>query len=174
MLGHTGLYEYDMSAGAKNWRAYLAHHMYSRLIIGDGVWRFEIRTLGACYATMPARRVDFVVRRVDGTDVRMHPGSEKDTVPIFGRLTDWLQDERAAPLPPAPAVSRGLIHRDRVGFHCLASGDIISRTHIKQWLNERMETWEASTLVLFASPHLHSCVLHLSPPWCACCNLAAV
>jgi len=105
---------------------------------------------------MPARRVDFVVRRVDGTDVRMHPGKVRDTVPIFGKLTDWLLDERA-PLPPAPAVSRDLIHHDRPGFHCHASGSIISRPHIKQWLNERMATWEARTLVLlFASPHFHA------------------
>ena len=88
MLGHIGLSEYDMSAGAKNWRAYLAYHTSARQIIGNGVYRFEVRTLGAWDAIMQSRRVDFVVRRVDGTDVRMHPGSVKrhgaDLWPVGG------------------------------------------------------------------------------------------
>ena len=111
---------------------------------------------------MQSNRVDFVARRVDGTDVRLHPGSFRDTVPIFGQLADWLPSERVAPLPPAPAVSRGLIHRDPTGFHGLASGDTISRAHIKQWLNERMEKWEASALASSANPHLHLCFVNLS------------
>jgi hypothetical protein len=64
--------------------------------------------------------------------------------------------------PPALAVSRGLIHRGRQGFHGLASGDTISRTHSKQCFNKRMEAWEASVLVSSANPHLHRILLNRS------------
>jgi hypothetical protein len=133
----------------------LANHHLARQIIGDGIYRFEVRALDAWGATMKSNRVDFVARRVDGTDVRLHPGMVKDKVLIFGQLADWLPSERVAPLPPAPAVSRGLIHRDPTGFHGLASGDTISRAHIKQWLKERMGSWQASVPLSSAIPHLH-------------------
>jgi len=129
MLGYHGLSEYD-TTGAQpgaDWRVYLAFHPVARQIIGDDVYRFEVGSLGAWDANMEQRCVDFVVRRAGGTDVRLHHGSVKGTVSIFGQLADWLSDARAAPLPPAPAVSRGLIHRDRDGFHGLASGVKISR-----------------------------------------------
>ena len=155
-LGHHGRSVYDISESAKvNWRCYLAYHPLAWHIIGAGIYRFEVRTLNAWDSNMQSNRVDFVARRVDGTDVRLHPGSFKDTVPIFGQLADWLPSERAAPLPPAPAVSRGLIHRDPTGFHGLASGDTISRAHIKQWLKERMGSWQASVPLSYANPHLH-------------------
>ena len=155
-LQHHGQSVWDLSDSAKvNWHCYLAYHPSGRQIIGDGIFLFEVRTLGGWDANMQANRVDFVARRVDGTDVRLRPGSVKDTVPIYGHLADWLSEERTAPAPPAPAVSRGLIHRDRMGYHGLASGDKISRAQIKQWLNERMEPWEASVHASSANPHLH-------------------
>ena len=165
MLGHKGLSEYNLSTGALRgalWRGYLANHHLALQIIGDGIYRFEVRALDAWGATMKSNRVDFVARRVDGTDVRLHPGSVKDTVPIYGHLADWLSEERTAPAPPAPAVSRGWIHRGRMGYHGLASGDTIRRAQIKQWLNERMEQWEASVLASSANPHLHLCFVNFS------------
>ena len=162
-LQHHGQFVWDLSNSAKyNWRCYLAYHPSGRQIIGDGIFLFEVRTLGGWDANMQANRVDFVARRVDGTDVRLHHGSVKDTVPIYGHLADWLSEERTAPAPPALAVSGGLIHRDRMGYHGLASGGTISRAQIKQWLNERMEQWEASVLASSANPHLHLCFVNFS------------
>ena len=80
MLGHKGLSEYNLSTGALRgplWRGYLANHHLARQIIGDGIYRFEVRALDAWDATMKSNRVDFVARRVDGTDVRLHPGMIK-------------------------------------------------------------------------------------------------
>ena len=173
MLGHKGLSEYNLSTGALRgalWRGYLANHHLARQIIGDGIYRFEVRALDAWDANMKSNRVDFVARRVDGTDVRLHPGMIKDKVLIFGQLADWLPDERAAQLPPAPAMSRGLLYRDS---HGRAGGDNVSRAQIKGWLNERVEAWEASVFVSFANPRLHSYLLNLSPPLCACFTLGS-
>ena len=79
MLGYHGLSEYD-TTGAQpgaDWRVYLAFHPVARQIIGDDVYRFEVGSLGAWDANVEQRCVDFVVRRVDGTDVRLHHGSVK-------------------------------------------------------------------------------------------------
>ena len=54
MLGHKGLSEYNLSTGALRgalWCGYLANHHLARQIIGDGIFLFEVRTLGGWDAT---------------------------------------------------------------------------------------------------------------------------
>lgn len=145
---HWACYDITDSPEA-NWRAYLAYHPQGQEIVGPGVYRFEVRRLAAWDPNMQDRRVDFVVRRVDGTDVRLHPGSQKDTVPIFGVLTDWLQEEKTPPPAPAPAASRGLINRDHHGWHCMAQSDVLGRVQMQRWLRQRLDMWEARVLATY-------------------------
>ena len=126
----------------------------ARQIIGDGVYRFGVRSLGAWDANMEQRREDFVLRRVDGSDVRLHPGSVQSSA-------SWrIGCQMHGPFASSPCRVTGL--GDRQGFHGLASGDTISRTHSKQCFNERMEAWEASVPVSSANPHLHKILLNRS------------
>ena len=126
----------------------------ARQIIGDGVYCFGVRSLGAWDANMEQRREDFVLRRVDGSDVRLHPGSVQSSASL--RIGCQMHGPFAS--SPCRVTELG----DRQGFRGLASGDTISRTHSKQCFNKRMEAWEASVLVSSANPHLHRIILNRS------------
>ena len=57
--------------------------------------------LNAAAANTMDFRGDFLVRRVDGVDVRLHPGSSKEYGLKTGRLEDWMQGhESVAPGKP--------------------------------------------------------------------------
>ena len=86
MIRHHEWASYDMTGTTHaDWRAFLAQLRNKGYIIGPGVLRFEVHLLDIippneqCYA--------FVVRRVDGTDAWVRPGT--DTIGV-GCLEDWL------------------------------------------------------------------------------------
>jgi len=138
-----GLSQFDITTQDwANWRRYLAFHPRAREIIGNGVHRFEVRSSGAFDANTQQHRVDFVVRRVDGTVVcLLHPD------------ITWLPEPPAPPFPPraspAPAVGRD-------SGEGLAGGGRVSRAQVMQWVAERLEAWEASLPLLISNPHPHA------------------
>ena len=97
----------------EGWRNYLACHPYAREIIGEGVVGFDARFLNALEPNrdklnLPGNfgqhRFDFVVHRVDGTCVRLHPSGRREAKPVVGDVDQWkiwaeppILDE--APLP---------------------------------------------------------------------------
>ena len=91
----------------KPWRGYLAAHAHAYVIIGMGVIRFEARFLDALEPNrrmhlpgpggahggpdglLGKRRFDFVVHRVDGTCVRLHPSGRREAKPVVGDVDHW-------------------------------------------------------------------------------------
>ena len=86
----------------KPWRGYLAAHAHARVIIGTGVIWFEARFLDAFepdrklhlpgpagWPTLGKRRFDFVVHRLDGTCVRLHPSGRHEAKPVVGDVDHW-------------------------------------------------------------------------------------
>ncbi len=80
-----------------DWRAYLAGHQNCDDLIGDGVCDFLFCYLRAPDANTGQSRSDFVVRRVSGGDVRLHPQQQKnrvtglrEAIPVHGDLMAWL------------------------------------------------------------------------------------
>lgn len=71
-LTHTGL----------AWRSYMACHKDGELVTGPGITHFLFVSFGD--------HADFVVRRTDLVDVRLHPASRRENPPVYGRLQDWL------------------------------------------------------------------------------------
>ena len=88
----------------EGWRNYLACHPHAREIIGEGVAGFDARFLNALEPNrdklnLPGNfgqhRFDFVVHRVDGTAVRLHPSEKFDGKVIIGSLAAWEFGARA-------------------------------------------------------------------------------
>ncbi|MCP4240161.1 MAG: hypothetical protein GY772_06330, partial [bacterium] len=53
-------------------------------------------------------RTDFLVRRVDGSDVRLHPASAGEAKPVVGKWDDWrVKTSVPKARVPAPAAPRG-------------------------------------------------------------------
>ena len=80
------------------------------MIIGMGVICFEARYLDALEPNrrkmnlpgpgghdglLGQRRFDFVVHRVDGTCVRLHPSGRREAKPVVGDVDDWMIGARA-------------------------------------------------------------------------------
>ena len=129
MLTASGLSQYDITTCAKHgatWRGYLAFHPRARDIIGDGVHRLEVHSSGP-------QHVDLVVRRVDGTDVRLEGGSP---------------EERPPTPPPLGCAALAVAQ----GHDWFPAGGVSSPAEIKQWLAQRLESWEASV----SNPHPHT------------------
>ena len=109
----------------EGWRNYLACHPYAREIIGEGVAGFDARFLNALEPNrdklnLPGNfgqhRFDFVVHRVDGTAVRLHPSEKQDGKPVFGRLEDWEIGTRAPTPGQASATILGGPSASRMGM----------------------------------------------------------
>jgi hypothetical protein len=74
-------------------------HILARDIIGEGIVKFEGRFLNSVephagklvpqLGALAAHRFDFIAHRIDGSAVRLHPGSGKDSKVIIGRMDDW-------------------------------------------------------------------------------------
>ena len=160
-----GLSQFDITTQDwANWRRYLAFHPRAREIIGHGVHRFEVRSSGAFDANTQQHRVDFVVRRVDGTVVcLLHPD------------ITWLPEAPASPSPPRASPAPALGRDNGEG---LAGGGRVSRAQVMQWVAERLEAWEASLPLLISNPrqlnlwhatmtdiitynNLHRCTIHI-------------
>jgi hypothetical protein len=94
----------DLTHSALPWRTYLACHRDGEDVVGPGVVAFLFRFLNEWDSNTRENRADFVVRRVDGTDVRLHPGSSRESQLIKGQLQDWLNPH--AYYPPAPQELR--------------------------------------------------------------------
>ena len=114
------------------WRNYLACHPHSREVIGAGVVSFEARFINALEpnrvalklpGTYGQNRFDFVVRRADGTAVRLHPSEKHDAKPVIGKLADWRMGARAPTPGQAPASRVDFL--STIGGELLASGSTL-------------------------------------------------
>ena len=112
-------------ADEPGWRNYLANHPQAREIIGAGVVGFEGRFVDALEPNrgtlnLPGvygqHRFDFVVRRVDGTAMRLHPSEKQDGKPVCGRLEDWEIGTRAPTPGQASATILGGASASRMGM----------------------------------------------------------
>ena len=82
-----------------DWKHYLCSLPHAWTLVGDGVTRFEGRFINCpepnaekLQLPEPYRglRFDFVVHRVDGTCVRLHPSQGAEAQPVIGHLEPWL------------------------------------------------------------------------------------
>ena len=108
-----------------DWRTYLLYREDFARIIGPGVVAFEFHQFNSWDTWTNDWRTDFVVRRVDGTDFRLHPYPKKysgqpEAEPVGpGQLDEWL----AAQEVPAPARRHVPQHRDAREFLKKVLGD---------------------------------------------------
>ena len=119
----------DLSDGSVfNWRGYVAYHHQAREIIGPGIARFEFRFVNAWDPNCQQKRGDFVVRRVDNTDVRLHPGCNGETTPVYGHVGLWTEGPAPSNADAATAASFAAMQgqrRDQQGFHNISQADVL-------------------------------------------------
>ena len=116
-----------------DWRRYLCQHPMAQEIIGSGVWKFECRFLNgwepnAAKLMLPPpfgqHRFDFVVHRIDGKAVRMHPSAKADAKVIVGDFESWRWGGARASTPgAAQSVKQGLT------FDTLGRVDVLSNAN---------------------------------------------
>ncbi len=123
----VGIWGWDLSHEAFDWRRCLSHHPQSEELVGDGVIKFEIRFLNSWDHNMKQPRCDFVVHRADGTAARLHPSPSGPGEIVTSLLDDWLPHGHKSPV---------LLERDAAGaaeygfarpFRTLHQVDTISR-----------------------------------------------
>jgi hypothetical protein len=85
------------------WKTYLACRPQGETFVGDGVKQFPFKFFPEQDHNTCEFRADFVVRRVKDDDVRLHPGSGKDSRPIYGKVEQWMKGRvTCAPGRPLP------------------------------------------------------------------------
>ena len=69
----------DLTLVWEHWRAYIAKHKQSEEIVGPGVVSLKAERIPNSFDPnrFGAKRVDFFVHRIDGTAVRLHPGTTR-------------------------------------------------------------------------------------------------
>ncbi len=145
----------DVSEETDAWRSYLAWRPDAEALIGSGVWRFEFRFLDAMDSNTRDYRADFIIRRTDGTDVRLHPGAI-DAVPVYGQLAQWQASTSAWPgllHGAAPAPTRGswaarVAKVDDGGnqrYDRVSQADVYGRQAAKRFLDEQAAQGESDT-----------------------------
>jgi len=91
----------DLTHDHRPWRSYLVCHSQGEIVVGPGIAQFLFRFLNTAWdSNTLENRADFVVRRIDGTDVRLHPGSSYNAQPVFGQLQQWLRQDAIHPAAP--------------------------------------------------------------------------
>ena len=88
-------------------------------------------------------RFDWVLERVDGSAVRIHPSSNSHGAPVFGRLEQWLPPSDAS---SAPAATRGedvMRGGQQGGFLDRHQVDVLGRADAQKFLEASLRTWEA-------------------------------
>jgi len=124
-----------------DWKRYVCSLPHALTLVGDGVTRFEGRFLNspepnARKLLLPepygGLRFDFVMHRVDGTCVRLHPSHNSEAQPVTGQLEPWLVQTRA----PTPGFQPP---DDRTSVHAvLGPVDLISSETAHRILVDRM------------------------------------
>ncbi len=158
----TGDYEDLTDCWDFDWKAYIAQHKDCDDIIGEGVVGFEFRFINVVDPNRRQYRGDFVVRRKDGTAVRLHPGCAGETIPIVGPLSQWLigtgpitdQDD-----PDARAAMQGM-GRDAWSFQNISQSDICGRDLAVRFIKMHVDKWKHDlkhALLSVAFPTLRPC-----------------
>ncbi len=132
---------------AFDWRAWIAGRSDEANIIGPGIWAFCFVWVEAEDKNLHEKRGDFLVRRIDGTDVRLHPSGSKskssglhEAHPIFGEWSMWTTEVggRAAQHEAlAPTQGPG------VWYEGHSPTDAVSRTDAMAFLQSRLDQWYA-------------------------------
>ena len=76
------------------------------------------------------RRCDFIVHRVDGSHVRLHPSQKREAFVVIGVLDDWIT--RA----PAPGNTRGIDRQDGGTFRQHSQIDIVGQNDARFIVDE--------------------------------------
>ena len=101
----------DLTEGSEfDWRSYVGQHLDREVIFSTGllIERFSIRKMEWLFDTNTREpRVDFVVRRSDGSAVRLHPGTKQEAKivihvedPNTAQKCEALWHDDAPPLAP--------------------------------------------------------------------------
>ena len=156
----------DMSHDARfDWQCYVAFRPDAGDVIGEGITKFEFRYLHVSDSNTHQRRSDFVVHRVDGTCVRLHPSSSgkpnavtniREAVPIYGRLEDWVPQAFVASQGPRQGEDDAWGQHEHVhmanarlppghpGYQHVSRADLYCRREARAFLTRKHEEWAAT------------------------------
>jgi len=89
-----------------------------------------------------AARFDWILERVDGSAVRIHPGRGIHGTPVYGNLWHWppLQDGYSAPAATRGEAVKG---SGKGGFTGIHQVDVLGRQDARKFLTACLETWAA-------------------------------
>ena len=98
-----------------DWRGWVANRDGAAELVGPGVWAFWFVRLDTKDSNLDEPRADFLLRRVDGQDVRLHPHTtrhkvtrRKEAIPVWGtRGTQWGPSTNLGDQDRALASARG-------------------------------------------------------------------
>ena len=136
----------DMTYNAVLWD-YVCGHPEAANIVGPGITQLEVIALGAIDQNTRDLRHDFVISRIDGSAVRLHPSQKSAGVPAEGTIAQWLHPRN---LEASPAAARGSImvaHGGKgsgSGFVGRHQQDVLGRNDARVWLDRATKQWQES------------------------------
>ena len=130
------------------WRAWVSQRPDAETIVGPGIFRFAFVWVAATDNNLHEKRGDFVLSRVDGVDIRLHPQQRKnratgmkEATPVWGSLDQWLPQHTAQFRHEALAASQGQALQPPQAYRGLSQADAISGRAARQFLEQEMATW---------------------------------
>ena len=116
--GHTqnNVFLHDLTDSLKfNWKVWVSQRPDAADIVGLGINRFAFVWLSSMDSNTKERRGDFLVQRVDGIDIRLHPQQKpnretglKEAIPVRGSWEkEWCPETSPALQHEALAASQG-------------------------------------------------------------------
>jgi len=88
-----------------DWKKYVCSHHMAHMLVGTGIARFSGRFLNSIEPNwqklaLPGKfgknRWDFIIERIDGSAVRLHPSANREAFPVEGSLAEWVYGTRAS------------------------------------------------------------------------------
>ena len=148
---------------AFDWKAWIANRPDAEQIVGEGVWAFVFVWTRHSDSNRHEARGDFMVRRTDSSDVRLHPQQRKnnhtglhEAIPVWGKWEFWKRSGTAAeqheayPGPAAPpslldlttGASTSSWSQDRtLAYHGISQADKVGKRAAAQYLDRILTAW---------------------------------
>ena len=152
----TDTIEVDLTEEEFHWRGWIAGHPLAEELIGPGVRAFSFIRLTTGDSNLNEARADFLLRRVDGWDVRLHPQTtrhrvtgRKEALPVWGHYSDqWHADTHHPTRNQALASSRGQSSTGptagpSAAYVGMSQADTIGTREACRFLNRKVEEWTA-------------------------------
>lgn len=130
-----------------DWRGWVANRDDAAQLVGPGVWAFWFVRLTTRDSNLDEPRADFLLRRVDGQDVRLHPQTtvhkvtrRKEANPVWGNWeAQWHPSTPLSAQNDALASTRG--QSSHSAFVGMSRADAVGAREACAYLDRKLQEW---------------------------------